>query len=164
MIAYAETRQCLRGTILRYFGDPAVREPCQSCGNCQPHGTLDAHDRELVRKILSGIARAGERYGRRKIIAMLVGDTSDLPPSLTSLSTTGLLRQEQSETIDLWIDAGVIAGLIAISPDRYRTLGLTAQGRDVMSGRAGTLEIAPPRRWPARSGRRRLRRDRMFED
>lgn len=34
MIAYAETGECLRATILRYFGDPAVRDPCGACGNC----------------------------------------------------------------------------------------------------------------------------------
>jgi len=34
MIEYAETRRCLRATILRYFGDPAAREPCGSCGIC----------------------------------------------------------------------------------------------------------------------------------
>ncbi len=34
MIAYAQTSECLRATILRYFGDPAVRDPCGSCGNC----------------------------------------------------------------------------------------------------------------------------------
>jgi ATP-dependent DNA helicase RecQ len=28
MVAYAETAACLRATILRYFGDPAAREPC----------------------------------------------------------------------------------------------------------------------------------------
>lgn len=48
MIAYADTSECLRATILRYFGDPAVRAPCGACGTCEPHA-LDAHDRELVR-------------------------------------------------------------------------------------------------------------------
>jgi ATP-dependent DNA helicase RecQ len=50
MIAYADTSACLRATILQYFGDPAVRIPCGACGNCQPDA-LDAHDRELVRKL-----------------------------------------------------------------------------------------------------------------
>jgi ATP-dependent DNA helicase RecQ len=171
MIAYAETRRCLRVTILRYFGDHAVREPCQSCGNCQPQRSLDAYDRELVRKILSGIARAGERYGRRKIVAMLVGDTSELPPSLTRLSTTGVLRQERSETLDRWIDACVAAGLISVSTDRYRTLSLTAHGRDVMSGRAENPQIAAPLRSLTLFARRRFRdrrgtahrRARLFE-
>jgi ATP-dependent DNA helicase RecQ len=157
MIAYAETSQCLRGTILRYFGDPAVDDRCGSCGNCQPHGSIDMYDRELVRKILSGIARAGERYGRRRIVAMLVGDTSELPPVLTTLSTTGLLRHEPSATIEEWIDAGVAAGLIAISNDRYRTLSLTAHGRDVMSGRTENLRISSPVRSPRLSSRRHFR-------
>ncbi len=144
MIAYAETSRCLRATILDYFGDPAVRDRCGSCGNCQPHGTIDVYDRELVRKILSGIARAGERYGRRKVVAMLVGDTGELPPALTSLSTTGLLRHERPLTIDQWIDAGIAAGLIVVSNDHYRTLGLTDHGREVMTGRAESVRMRAP--------------------
>ena len=86
MVEYADTRACLRATILRYFGDPDVREPCGACANCCPDA-LDGYERELVRTILAGIARAGERYGRSRIVAMLVGDTSDLPAPLTRLST-----------------------------------------------------------------------------
>jgi ATP-dependent DNA helicase RecQ len=154
MIAYAETSQCLRATILRYFGDPAVRDRCASCGNCQSEQSLDSYDRELVRKILSGIARAGERYGRRKIVAMLVGDTSELPPGLVGLSTTGLLRHQAPAMLDRWIDAGVAAGLIATSNDRYRTLSLTPHGREVMSGRTGNLRMSSPVRAPRFPSRR----------
>ena len=159
MIAYAETRQCLRATILRYFGDPAARDPCRSCGNCDPRG-IDAYERELVRKILAGVARAGGRYGPRKIVAMLVGDTSDLPPALAGLSTTGLLRQEAPETLDRWIDAATAAGLIAVSSDKYQTLSLTTLGRDVMTGRTEDLRVTPPIRVPGRSSWRRLRKHR----
>jgi ATP-dependent DNA helicase RecQ len=159
MVAYAETRKCLRATILRYFGDPAAREPCGACGNCSPNRGVDANDRELVRKILSGIARAGEQYGRRKIVAMLVGDLSDLPPALGKLSTTGLLRHETPQTLDAWIDAAVAAGLISISTDRYRTLGLTPHGRDVMSGRVEDLQIVVPVTEPRHSFRRTARRE-----
>jgi hypothetical protein len=52
-----------------------------------------------VQTILTGIARAGERYGRFRIVAMLVGDTGSLPPALTSLPTTGSLRHEPAEAI-----------------------------------------------------------------
>ena len=120
------------------------------------------YDRERVRKILSGIARAGERYGRRRIVAMLVGETSELPPGLTTLSTTGLLRHEPPSTIERWIGAAVAAGLIAISNDRYRTLSLTAHGRDVMSGRAENLRMSSPVRSPRLSSLRHLRADGGF--
>ena len=156
MIAYAETRQCLRATVLRYFGDPAARDPCRSCGNCDPQG-IDGYERQLVRKILAGVARAGERYGRRKIVAMLVGDTSDLPPDLAKLTTTGLLRHEAAETLDRWIDAATAAGLIAVSSDKYRMLSLTARGRDVMTGRTEDLRILAPIRVPGLVSWRRAR-------
>jgi ATP-dependent DNA helicase RecQ len=154
MIAYAETSRCLRATILDYFGDPAVREPCGACGNCRPEPAIDGYERELLRKIFAGIARAGERYGRRKIVAMLIGDTGDLPPALTNLSTTGLLRHEQAQTIDAWIDAAVSGALIRVSSDRYRTLSLTDRGREVMRGSRENLQIAAPRRLRSPSSRR----------
>src|SRR5207244_7400358 len=112
MVAYADSARCLRATILRYFGDPAAHEPCAACGNCSRRQPLDATGRLLIRKILSGIARAGGRYGRRKIAAMLVGDVDDLPEPLTRLSTTGLLRETPARTVERWIDAAAAAGLI----------------------------------------------------
>jgi hypothetical protein len=96
-----------------------------------------------------------------------VGDTSELPPGLANLSTTGLLRHEQPATLDRWIDAGVAAKLIAISTDQYRTLSLTALGRGYMSGRTEHLEIAAPGRAPALQSWRRVggrRRARFSED
>jgi len=147
MVEYAETRGCLRATILRYFGDPDVREPCGSCGNCQP-AWIDRYERELVRKILAGIARAGERYGRHRVIAMLRGDKDDLPPALTSVSICGLLRHETSDALHAWLDACIVAGLVTVSKDQYRTLSLSADGREAMHGRRPDFKIARPRPMP----------------
>jgi ATP-dependent DNA helicase RecQ len=94
--------------------------------------------------VLSGIAQAGERYGRRKIVAMLVGDAEALPEALARLSASGALRDERPRAIEHWIDAACGAGLIRVSGDQYRTLSLTALGRDVMDGRAADVSMAPP--------------------
>jgi ATP-dependent DNA helicase RecQ len=134
MIAYADATACLRATILQYFGDAAIRVPCGACGNCDADG-LDPYERQMVRTILSGVARAGERFGRRKIVSMLVGDTGDLPRGLAALSTAGALRHETADTIDRWIDEALSAGLLSTSADRYRVLAVTPAGRDVMAGR-----------------------------
>jgi ATP-dependent DNA helicase RecQ len=154
MVAYADTASCLRATILRYFGDPAAREPCGACGNCARRAPLDASTRLLVRKILSGIARAGERYGRRRITAMLVGHVDDLPEPLTRLSTTGLLRDQDPQTIERWIDAAGAAGLVRASDDQYRTLSLTPLGREVMAGRVEEVQMTVPGVRPVKSRRR----------
>ena len=43
MVDYAQCSGCLRGAILRYFGDPAVKERCGSCGNCARRRTPPSH-------------------------------------------------------------------------------------------------------------------------
>ena len=160
MVSYADTDRCLRATILRYFGDAAAREPCGSCSNCGRLQPIGDEDRLLIRKILSGVARAGERYGRRRIAAMLAGDVEDLPEPLTRLSTTGILRSEPVATIERWIDATTGAGLLRTSDDQYRTLHLTPLGRDVMSGRTTDVLVAVPRNraQASRAKRRRTRK------
>jgi ATP-dependent DNA helicase RecQ len=157
MVAYADTGACLRATILRYFGDPAAREPCDTCSSCERRLPADAAARLLIRKILSGIARAGQRYGRRRIAAMLVGDLDGLPEPLTTLSTTGLLRGEDPRTIERWIDAASSAGLLQASADQYRTLSLTPLGREVMAGRVEDVVISVPVVRVRRPKRRRRR-------
>jgi len=160
MVAYADTAGCLRATILRYFGDPAAREPCGACGNCHRQAPLDQNARELVRKILSGIVRAGERFGRRKIAAMLAGDVDELPESLKQLSTTGLLQHAGARSVEQWIDAAGGAGLIRASDDQYRTLSLTPLGREVMTGRVDDVRMAAPVARPTKAGRRTTKRGR----
>jgi ATP-dependent DNA helicase RecQ len=75
---------------------------------------------------------------------MLAGDVEDLPPSLLGLSTTGLLRGEPAASIERWLESACGAGLAQASPDEYRTLSLTALGRDVMAGRVTDVAIVPP--------------------
>jgi hypothetical protein len=71
-----------------------------------------------------------------------------------------VLKHERPDAVDRWIDAAVAAGLLVLSKDQYRTLGLTPRGRDVMSGRVREFEIAVPPRPMAFALERRLRRHR----
>lgn len=144
MVSYADSSACLRNTILRYFGDPAAGADCLSCGNCLRRSSLHPDQLLHVRKILSGIARGGERWGRRKIAAMLTGHTEDLPPSLVDLSTTGLLKEHDPRIIEKWIDALEGARAVVSSPDLYRTVRLTQLGRDIMAGRTTTVDLLVP--------------------
>jgi len=158
MISYADTTSCLRATILRYFGERDTASRCGFCGNCGRRAALGEEDVLLVRKVLSGVARAGERWGKRKIAAMLTGRVEDLPESLTGLSTTGILSNETAKAVEAWIDSLVGAELLRASDDVYRTLSLTRLGREVMAGRVASVELTPPRAEPVREKKTAKRR------
>ena len=144
MIAYADATGCLRSTLLRYFGEADAPARCGFCGNCARRAPLEEGDLLLLRKVLSGVARGGERWGRRKIAAMLTGRLEDLPESLAGLSTTGILSDRSAKSVEAWIEAAVGADLLRASDDAYRTLSLTRLGREVMSGRATAVELTLP--------------------
>lgn len=155
MIAYADTSGCLRSTLLRYFGESGSPDRCGRCGNCERFALLGPEQLLLVRKLLSGVARGRERWGRRKIVRMLAGALEGLPESLTSLSTAGILSTESQRAIGAWLDAGIAGGLIAVTDDEYRILSLTQLGRDVMAGRAREIELAVPETAEPRPRRKR---------
>ena len=144
MIAYADSSGCYRATILRYFGERDTAADCGFCGNCLRRRELSAEDLLRLRKILSGVARSGERWGKRKLVAMLRGDLEGLPEPLTRLSTTGILAGEDERTVGDWIDAAQGGGLLSATDDVYRTLSLTPAGRDVMAGRTPEVALTLP--------------------
>lgn len=154
MVAYADSTACLRSRLLTYFGEAGAPQRCGACGNCVRRSALDSEQVLLLRKILSGVARGGERWGKRKIVAMLSGDLDGLPEILARLTTTGILRDESREKIGDWLDAALGGGLLRATDDEYRTLSLTRAGRDVMAGRESRVELTLPQSAPRRMGRR----------
>jgi len=154
MIDYAQAPACLRRTLLSYFGETGVPDRCGACGPCRSRRAPTDGEVLLLRKILSGVARGGERWGKRKVAAMLAGVLEGLPESLASLSTTGLLADVDARRIEAWIDAAVGAGLLRLSEDSYRTLSLTPEGRLLMTGRPLDVAVVPP---PEPAKRRRKR-------
>jgi ATP-dependent DNA helicase RecQ len=157
MVAYADSAACLRGTLLRYFGERGAPEACGNCGPCGSRRVLDAEELLLLRKVLSGVARSGQRFGARKIAAMLVGETDGLPESLLSLSTTGLLKGHRAASIAHWLVAARGSGLLVATDDEYRVLSLTSRGREVMAGRLDAVELTVPRAVEPPSKTRRKR-------
>ncbi len=156
MIAYADSAGCYRATLLRYFGEREAPADCGFCGNCVRRRELSEEDLLRLRKILSGVARGGERWGKRKLVAMLTGEIEGLPESLTRLSTTGILAGESARTVGDWIDAAQGGGLIAATDDSFRTLALTPAGRDVMAGRTPLVALTLPEPPRPRTKRRKL--------
>ncbi|APW60912.1 ATP-dependent DNA helicase RecQ [Paludisphaera borealis] len=137
MTQYALSTICRRSLILSYFGEKAsLSERCDGCDNC--NADLDGsssrssatpidtqESREVIQKILSGVARAKGRFGKTTVAQMLAGSDSERMTrgGLHQLSTFGILKHSgltHKEIADV-VEALSAVGLIeSQAVDRFK--------------------------------------------
>jgi ATP-dependent DNA helicase RecQ len=147
MIKYAQTGTCRRAFLLSYFGDRDAAE-CGHCDNCGNEPRVEGGrvcpidtdaGREILLKLLSGVARSKGRFGKTVVAQMLTGSNSEkvVRWGLSRLSTFGILASlfSKSDVIRL-LDALAAAGLLENQDvDRFRpVINLTARGWEVLRG------------------------------
>jgi ATP-dependent DNA helicase RecQ len=140
MVHYAETRECRRVTLLRYFGEEYTKPSCEGCDNClTPRETFDGTI--PAQKFLSCVhrihAKSGFGFGLNHIADVLRGaDTEAIRQrSHNELSTYGIGRELKR---DAWQAIGrelLRLGLIESAPGKFATLSLTPAGRDALRHR-----------------------------
>lgn len=146
---YAYSSGCRQQWILDYFGETGS-EPCGRCDVCETSPedaaeTLSERELLIVRKALSGVARACKRgadgawegiYGRGKIMDMLRGSKgASMNGHLLSLSTYGILSELTDARMKALFNALKKAGLVATTGGDMPLLVLTAKGEAVMMSR-----------------------------
>ena len=80
MITYAETRECRRATLLRYFGEEFGKASCDGCDNClNPRETFDGT--VPAQKFLSCVHRIHEKsgfgFGLNHVVEILTGGDTE---------------------------------------------------------------------------------------
>jgi ATP-dependent DNA helicase RecQ len=140
MVHYAETRECRRVTLLRYFGEEYTKPSCEGCDNClTPRETFDGTI--PAQKFFSCVhrihAKSGFGFGLNHIVDVLRGaDTEAIRQrSHNELSTYGIGRELKR---DAWQAIGrelLRLGLIECAPGKFATLSLTPAGRDALRHR-----------------------------
>jgi len=140
MVHYAETRECRRVTLLRYFGEEYTKPSCEGCDNClTPRETFDGTI--PAQKFLSCVhrihAKSGFGFGLNHIADLLRGaDTEAIRKrSHNELSTYGIGRELKR---DAWQAIGrelLRLGLIESAPGKFATLSLTPAGREALRHR-----------------------------
>jgi ATP-dependent DNA helicase RecQ len=133
MIHYAETRDCRRATLLRYFGEELQTVPCEGCDNClTPRETFDGT--VAAQKFLSCVYRIHEKhgfgFGLNHIVDVLCGaDTEPIRQrGHDQLSTYGIGKELRR---DAWQAIGrelLRLGFVAAAPGKFATLQLTGTG------------------------------------
>jgi ATP-dependent DNA helicase RecQ len=140
MVHYAETRECRRMTLLRYFGEHYEKQSCEGCDNClTPRETFDGTI--PAQKFLSCVhrvhAKSGFGFGLNHVVDVLRGaDTQAIRQrGHNELSTYGIGRELKREA---WQAIGrelLRLGLIECAPGKFATLALTRTGRDALRHR-----------------------------
>lgn len=134
MTFYSTTNDCLRGFILRYFGGEK-KAYCGKCSNClSVHKLVDVTID--AQKIMSCIARTGQRYGKTVICDVLKGSKSEkiLKAELNNQSTYGIMKEVTARhifgTIDFLAEKEYIS-----SDNETEVLKLLPKSKDVLFGR-----------------------------
>ncbi len=118
MTDYCETKSCLRGEILKYFGEKTAGF-CGNCGNCA--GNYEVADVTVeAQKILSCIFRLKQR-GKAENTAMvcniLLGAGSAAENGYDTLSTYGIMKETSVKRICLIVEYLVKEGYIELCGD-----------------------------------------------
>jgi ATP-dependent DNA helicase RecQ len=160
MITYAETRDCRRATLLKYFGEALSPPSCDGCDNClTPRETFDGT--VYAQKFLSCVHRIytkhGFGFGLNHVVEVLTGgDTEAIRQrSHDQLSTFGIGRDV---TRGKWQAIGrelLRLGLVAAAPGKFATLQLTEAGLAALRERR-TITLTIP--FEVETGKRKKHR------
>jgi ATP-dependent DNA helicase RecQ len=152
LLRYLDARSCRHDFILRYFGDEG--ETLGGCGHCdvclligdEPPKSVE-ESTLVVRKALSGVARANRRAGMVAIADMLRGQPNAKVKKFgfDSLSTYGLLKEYDGEAMVALLRSLLAAGFIDLTPTNYPIPYVTQSGWEVMKGTKPARIVLPER-------------------
>jgi ATP-dependent DNA helicase RecQ len=159
MERYTAATHCRHRALVEYFGQSyPAGVPCHACDWCL--GELERIDEPVIvaRKILSSVARVGQRFGVAHVAAVLHGEASEavLARGHHELSTFGLLRECPVAEIRGYIDQLTQAALLVRTDGQYPTLQLTAEGVALLRGHGDCVLYRQPR--SLRAARRKAER------
>jgi ATP-dependent DNA helicase RecQ len=159
MERYAAATSCRHRALVEYFGQHLASAGCGACDWCL--GELERVDGSLVlaQKILSAVARTGQRWGVGHVTSVLRGESSEAVTTRGhhALSVFGLLKDCSAAEVRGYIDQLTQSAFLARTGDQYPTLQITGRGADVLRGQAECVLFRQPHLKPAER-RRALRR------
>lgn len=134
MTFYCTTHKCLRKFILEYFGNKGP-ERCEKCSNC-----LSNHENTDItvdaQKIMSCVARTGQRYGKKVICDVLRGSKNErlISAGLSRQSTYGIMADCPEKRLRDIIDHLCENGYMTAQGDEYPILKLAPKSHGVLTG------------------------------
>ena len=145
MRRYAQAARCRHAALSEYFGQPYGTEPCGACDVCLgeteslPDGTVTAQ------KIISCVARVGERFGVRHVCEVLRGAKTEgiQRHGHDRLSTFGLLATLDQRAAENLTHQLLDQGLLARSAGDRPVVMLNERSWEVLRGERPVVLLEP---------------------
>jgi ATP-dependent DNA helicase RecQ len=137
---------CRHRRLAEYFGQKYSRPNCGACDLClnEVEGLADAT--VTAQKILSCVARAGERFGAEHIVDVLLGADTERVRRWrhAQLSTYGLMKGTNRKTLTNILYQLLDAGLLERSSEERPVLRLNDSSWEVLRGKR-TVQLLQPK-------------------
>lgn len=132
-VSYAESSQCRRKILLKYFGEDYEKENCGSCDNCvHPKPLIEATD--AVKEFINVVIETKEQYKPAYIVKILVGEiTAEIKTNRHHKLDVFGVGKEYPETF--WKAVArvcIIKNLLKKDIEKYGQLKLTQEGVDFL--------------------------------
>ena len=152
MTLYCTTTDCLRSSILRYFGETDAPFRCEHCSNCSTD--VEVEDATVdAQKVVSCVLRVeqrGRQVGKTTIVDVLRGSKADriLSWGFNELSTYGIMADQSAQRVRYVLDALVNAGYLGVTDGSYPCVFVTPAGRDWLLRTREPFMLTVPKRLP----------------
>ncbi len=130
MARYAASVGCRHKRLVGYFGEAFTKDDCGACDYCLGELETVADAVTVARKVLSCVARVGQRFGAAHVTSVLRGSDSEQVRSRGhhGLSVFGLMKDATIDELRGYLDQLLAHGLLQQGGDEYPILQLTSEG------------------------------------
>jgi ATP-dependent DNA helicase RecQ len=158
---YAASVGCRHKRLVGYFGEAFTKDDCGACDYCLGELETVADAVTVARKILSTVARVGQRFGAAHVTNVLRGSDSEQVRSRGhhELSVFGLMQDATIDELRGYIDQLLAHGLLQQGGDEYPILQITADGLALLKDAGASPELSLARQ--KRPDRRLQKRSRV---
>lgn len=160
MERYAASVGCRHRRLVSYFGETFTKDECGACDYCLGELETVPEAVTVARKILSCVARVGQRFGAAHVTNVLRGSDSEQVRSRGhhELSVFGLLKDATIDELRGYIDQLLAHGLLQQAGDEYPILQITQDGHALLKDPTASPELSLARqKRPDRRPQKRAR-------
>ncbi len=141
---YASSVGCRHRHLVSYFGDTYEKDDCGACDYCL--GELESMPGavDLARKILSCVARVGQRFGAAHVANVLCGSENEQVMSRrhNDLSTFALLKDSAVPEVRGYVEQLLAQGFLRQTDDAFPVVALTNEGVELLRNPAAAPGLA----------------------